>query len=194
MRLSGLGAIGSAAVLSALVLGSSAHGQGAGHEHHGNPNNTCPLMAGGMHEMHVSAYHPSTGVFEELCTEIPGTGKVTITLDAVDPAIRDMTTEIAVVKGDGTAPDATRLVHVPPTRYPSGVASFTVDLDAPGTYALLVTLREGAMEMGATHVLTITHPLEKWVYVPVGAMVVLAAAAFFYFRRERRKKLQPESS
>lgn len=192
MRLAGFGAI-CWTVLSALLLAGQAQAQGSGHEHHSNPNNTCPLMAGGMHEMHVSAYHPSVGL-EELCTEIPGTGRITITLDAVSPEIRDMTTEIKLVKGDGTTPDPVTLAYLPAQRYPSGVATFTADLGSPGQYALLVTLREGAMEMAATHVITVTHPMNKWVYVPVAATVVLAAAAFFYFRGERRKKLRSTSS
>jgi hypothetical protein len=187
-------AVLSVAVLASLALGGQAQAQGSGHEHHGDPNNTCPLMAGGMHEMHVSAYHASTGLFDELCTDIPGTGKVSITLDAVDNAIRDMTTEIKVVKGDGTGAEAATLAYLPPTRYPSGVATFTVDLDAPGQYALLVTLREGAMEMSATHVMTVAHPLQKWIFVPVGAGVVLVGAAAVYFWSERRKRLLPKSS
>jgi hypothetical protein len=151
-------------------------------------------MAGGMHEMHVSAYHASTGLFDELCMDIPGTGKVSITLDAVDNAIRDMTTEIKVVKEDGTGAEPVALAYLPPTRYPSGVATFTVDLDAPGKYALLVTLREGAMEMSGKHVLTVAHPLAKWLYVPVGAGFVLVGAAAAYFWSERRKKLAPKAS
>jgi hypothetical protein len=180
--------------IAALALGGQAQAQGSGHEHHGNPNNTCPLMAGGMHEMHVSAYHASTGLFDELCMDIPGTGKVSITLDAVDNAIRDMTTEIKVVKEDGTGAEPVALAYLPPTRYPSGVATFTVDLDAPGKYALLVTLREGAMEMSGKHVLTVAHPLAKWLYVPVGAGFVLVGAAAAYFWSERRKKLAPKAS
>jgi hypothetical protein len=195
VRLLGFGSIGaisigSTVVLSMLVLGGSARAQGSGHEHHGNPNNTCPLMAG-MHEMHVAAYHATTGAFDELCGEIPATGKVTITVDAVSAEIRDMTTEITVVKGDGTAPEPVTLAHLPPARYPSGVATFMVDLDSPGQYALLVTLREGGMEMSATHVMTIASPLEKWLYVPVGA-AVLAGAAAVYVLVQRRKKPVPK--
>ncbi len=193
MRLAEFRSIGSMAMLSALLLVGQAQAQGSGHEHHGNPNNTCPLMVGGMHEMHVAAYHPSSGVLEELCAEIPGTGRISITLDAVSPEIRDMTTEIKLVTGDGTTPDPVTLAHLPPQRYPTGVTTFAVDLASPGQYALLVTLRDGPMEMAATHVMTISSGVEKWVYVPVGAVLVLAVAAFFYFRGERRRKPQPTS-
>jgi hypothetical protein len=197
VRLSELGSFGIAAVL--ILLGGAggagtARAQGEGHEHHGVANNTCPLIAGGMHEMHVAAYHASTGVFEELCVEIPTTGKLTVTLDAVSTEIRDMTTEIKLVKGEGPNLDATPLVHVPPARYPTGVANFTVPLDDPGKYTLLVTLREGQMEMTGTHVFTVTHPLQKWFFVPAAAVAVLAAAGVAYFYNERRKKLQPSRS
>jgi hypothetical protein len=189
-----IGAIfGVSALVAALVFGGSARAQGSGHEHHGNPNNSCPLMVGGMHEMHVAAYHSSTGLFDELCVDIPGTGKVSITLDAVGSEIRDMTTEIRVVKGEGTEAAPMTVAHIPPTRYPSGVATFTVDFDAPGKYALIVTLREGAMEMSSTHVLNVAHPLQKWAFVPVGAALVMVGAGIFYFWSERRKKLQPKT-
>jgi len=180
-------------VLSALALCGTAHAQGSGHEHHSNPNNTCPLMAG-AHEMHVAAYHASTGAFDELCRDIPATGKLSITLDAVSTEIRDMTTEIKVVTGDGTAPEPVTLAHLPPARYPSGVATFTVNLDAPGQYALLVTLKEGEMEMSATHVMSIAHPLQKWAFVPVGAAVVVGAALLFYFRGGRGKSPEAKRS
>lgn len=193
MRSAGFGSSGFVAGLLVLALCGNARSQGEGHEHHGIANNTCPLIVAGMHEMHVAAYHATTGMLDELCREIPSTGKISITLDAIDNAIREMTTEIKVVAGDGTAPDPVVLKHVPETHYPSGVASFTVDLESPGKYALLVTLRQGAMEMSGKHVLTVAHPLAKWLYAPIGAAIVLVGAAAAYFWSERRKKLVPKN-
>jgi hypothetical protein len=178
-----------------LIFGSLAVGhalaQGAGHEHHGVANNTCPLIVAGMHEMHVAAYHPSTGLFQELCMEVPGTGKITITLDAIGNEIRSMTTEIKVVKGDGTVTDAVQIAHLPAQAYPAGVTTFNVDLDEPGTYALLVTLREGEMEMTGTHVLRVADPWQKWLYVGLVAAAGLVAVGGLFAWHERGKKLVP---
>lgn len=152
-------------------------------------NNTCPLMAG-MHEMHLSAYH--AGSIEELCTDIPATGPVTISIDAVSPELRDMMTEIRVVSGTGAEANADldriTLAYVPPKRYPAGTATFPVTFDKAGTYAVLVTVRDDhGMVMSSRLPLTVGAMFSSGMIVGLVFGLALLVAAVVYMRAINRR-------
>jgi hypothetical protein len=151
-------------------------------------SNTCPLMAG-MHEMHFAAWQ--AGSFDELCMDIPNAGPVTMSIDAVSPEIRDMTTEIRVISGKGpkTADaDAVTVFHLPPQRYAAGTATFEVPFTEAGDYTVVVTLRDDhGMEMSGRIPLTVGATLAPWMIVLIVFSLAFVVAVAIYYRSISRR-------
>lgn len=179
-----------ASILAMALLGLPAHAM-EGMDMSGS-NNTCPVMAGGMHELHLSAYHADTA--EELCMDVPKIGQVTISIDAVSAELRDMTTEIRVVNAadpdlvaNGNL-DPITVTHLPPRRYPTGTATFPVNFTSAGKYAVLLTFRDDTgMVMTASHPLTVGAIFAPWMIVGAVFGVALVVGLGMYYRAETRK-------
>jgi len=161
----------------------------------------CMLMAG-MHEMRVSAYQQSSDASEDYCEGIPSPGPVSITLNALSKELRDMTMEIRIVRdtGGNLAPNANldpiTLAYLAPKNYPTGVVTFPANLDKPGQYAILVTVRDDKdkdMVMSGRFVMTVEQTFKKWLVVPIVFILALAAVLASYIWEQRRKKLSVKS-
>lgn len=126
----------SAALAALWPVAATAHGGLAMEEDY------CKLRIGRF-VMHFSGYQPdSPNATKEFCEDIPVPGNTVIVLDYVDPELRDLDTEVRVVKGTGDESnlDAVTVVHLAPKRYPTGTLSFEHKFSDPGSYVGLVTV------------------------------------------------------
>lgn len=156
--------------------------------------NTCMLMAG-MHELHLSAYQLASGSDEEFCADVPSTGPTILTINAVSPEILNMTTEIRIVRDDGSGEQPTgdlgpiTLAYLPPKNYPSGIATLPVNFDKAGNYLVLVTVDDGkGMVMTSRFVISAGKVLSKtlFVWVVYGGLLLAALGIFLWVDRRRR--------
>jgi hypothetical protein len=129
---------GIAAWLLAMVLLTS-----AAHAHGGVSMlyRRCVLQIG-PDLMFYTGYQPQN-TREEFCDDIPSTGQTVVALDMQDPELRDMTTEIRIIKDLGThaqmnglpvltdaelaSPevlDPVTIAYVAPKKYPTGTLTF----------------------------------------------------------------------
>lgn len=159
--------------------------------------NTCMLMAG-MHEMHFSAYQPSSGSDEEFCADIPSPGPVIVTINAVSTELLDKLTEIRIVRDEGPEPksdsdlQAITLAYAPPKNYRTGIATLPVNFDRAGKYAVLVTVSDGKdmvmtgrMGFGVGQIMT--KGLLVWVLY--GSLLIAVLGIYLWVESRRRKRL-----
>jgi hypothetical protein len=157
-------------------------------------DNSCMLMAG-MHEMHFSGYQTKSAL-DEFCQDIPSAGSASITIDAIDKNIRDMTTEVRIIRGLGPEEGKTAdlgpvtIKYLPPTQYPGGTFTFPVDFDQPGKYTAIVTVRspDEAMAMTGQLVLTVGQMANQKIFVAGGICVLILLASAAYLRSSFRHK------
>ena len=153
----------------------------------------CMLMAG-MHEMQVSVYQ--SGATEDSCKDIPSPGPALLTISSASKELRDMTTEVRIVRGaegDATAAtgnlDPVTLAYLAPKTYPRGIITLPANFDKPGKYAVLVTVRDGKdMAMSGRLGMTVGETSRQWIFVFIGSGVIVAAAFGYYFWEQRRKR------
>ena len=153
----------------------------------------CMLMAG-MHEMQVAVYQ--TGSRDDSCPDLAAPGPAVVTLTSAAKELRDLTTEVRIVRGDeadATAAkdnlDPVTLAYLPPKTYPTGIVSLTANFDRPGKYALLVTVSDNKdMTMSGRLVMTVGEASRQWAVVFALAGINLAAGFGYYFWDHRRKQ------
>ncbi|WP_051953620.1 hypothetical protein [Methylocapsa aurea] len=202
MGIIGIGRLAGALFLAIALIGGRAQAQDTSLMDM-NMDMGCMIMAG-MHELRVSAYQHSSDARRDECEEIAAPGPVSITINTISHELRDLPIEIRMIRDVGPDAEAEAgkldqitLAHLPPKIYPTGVATFPVNLDKPGKYAILVTVtdeKEKGMVMTGRHVITVEQPAKKWILVLIASGVVLAAGAAFYIWDERRRKLAGKSA
>jgi hypothetical protein len=187
----GIGRLAAALILGIVLLGARAEAQDTSLMDM-NMNMGCMLMAG-MHEMQVSVYQ--SGALDDSCQDIPSPGPAVITLSSASKDLRDMTTEVRIVRDAGTGTAATgtldqvTLAYLAPKNYPTGVITLPANFDKPGKYAVLVTVRDGKdIAMSGRLGLTVGEASRQWIFVFIGSGVIVAAAFGYYFWEQRRKK------
>jgi len=187
----GIGRLAAALVLGIVLLGAGAEAQDTSLMDM-NMNMGCMLMAG-MHEMQVSVYQ--SGASDDSCKDIPSPGPALITLSSGSKELRDMTTEVRIVRDTGAKTaasgnlDPATLAYLPPKNYPRGVIILPANFDKPGKYAVLVTVRDGKdMAMSGRLGMTVGETSRQWIFVFIGSGVIVAAAFGYYFWEQRRKR------
>lgn len=139
-------------LLALILFGSSA-------EAHGGVSldkDRCILRIG-SDLMHFTGYQPHQ-TQQEFCEDIPAVGPTVIVLDAIDSELREMTTEIRVIRDTvaglvGKTPVLTdeqlsdeyleplTVSHLPAKRYPNGTVNFEHVFKEAGKYIGIVTVR-----------------------------------------------------
>jgi hypothetical protein len=191
----GIGRLAAALILGIVLPGARAKAQNSSFMDM-NMDMGCMLMAG-MHEMQVSVYQ--SGATEDSCKDIPSPGPALITLSSASKELRDMTTEVRIVRGaEGDAAaasgnlDPVTLAYLPPKTYPRGVITLTATFDKPGKYTVLVTVRDAKnMAMSGQLGLTVGEASRQWIVVYIISGILLAAAFGFYLRDLGRNKKTP---
>jgi hypothetical protein len=104
----------------------------------------CTLMFGADH-ISVTAYQPDSSS-EYFCGDLPALGRTLIVFDAVEKEVRDMVTEIRIIKDIGEESEKNANVneiteaYVSPKKYPGGTIVFEHIFPMPGKFIGLVTV------------------------------------------------------
>ena len=192
-----------AAWLLAMVLfASAAHAHGGV----GMQDNRCVLRIG-PDLMFFTGYQPQLSR-EEFCDDIPSAGQMVVTLDMQDTELRDMLTEIRIIKDDGNhtsmnglpfltdaelgSPqvlDPVTITHVPPKTYPTGTLTFEHTFPDTGKFIGIVTVKNAH---GQTYVsqfpFSVGKGFGKNIGIYVSMVAVLAAAVYLLWRLGQKQK------
>ena len=129
-------------------------------------DNRCVLQIG-PDIMFFTASQPQNSR-DEFCDDIPSTGQTVVALDMQDTELRDMLTEIRIIRDDGThrrmnglpvltdaelaskeVLDPVTINHLPPKKYPTGTLTFEHTFTENGKFIGIVTVRN---EQGQSYV------------------------------------------
>jgi hypothetical protein len=196
-------------LLSMAAFISTAHAHGGV----GMVDNRCVLKIG-PDLMFFTGYQPQSSR-EEFCDDLPNTGQMVVALDMQDNELRDMLTEIRIIKDDGTHTnvgglpvltdaelsnrevlDPVTLVHVEPKKYPTGTLTFEHTFPEVGRFIGVVTVTN---DRGQRYVsqfpFSVGQPFVK-TFAVYGFIGVLVLAALFGFWRYDRKRaaVSPKSA
>jgi len=156
-----------------------------------NMNMGCMVMAG-MHELQVAVYQ--SGGIDDSCQDLPGPGPAVVTLSSASKELREMTTEVRIVRGEtgeaasSTGLDPVTLAYAPPKAYPTGVITLNANFDKAGKYMVLVTVRDGKdMVMSGSLAMTVGAGSRQTFYAFIASAVILVVALGYYGWDRRRK-------
>jgi hypothetical protein len=186
----GIGRIAAALTLGFALWGTKAQAQDTSLMDM-NMNMGCMLMAG-MHELQVAVYQ--SGALDDSCEDLPGPGPAVVTLSSASKELRDLTTEVRIVRGDtgeaasSTSLDPITLVYAPPKAYPTGVITLKTNFDKAGKYTVLATVRDDKDMVMSGHLgITVGAGSRQVIYAFLASGVILAAALGYYLWEHRRK-------
>ena len=154
----------------------------------------CKLRVGRF-LMHFVGYQPdSPSGPREFCEDIPETGRTVVVLDYLNDELRDLPTEVRIVRDTGlrdTASesdlDAITVLHLPAKVYPSGSLSFEHEFDAPGKFVGLVTV--GGAQQAVSRFPFSVGRTSRWPHLIGGALLLaLVAVALYRFALDRRSR------
>ena len=108
--------------------------------------------------MFFTGYQPQNSR-DEFCDDVPNAGQTVVALDMQEPELRNMLTEIRLIKDDGThtqmnglpflsdaelankaALDAVSIAYFPPKKYPTGTLTFEHTFPENGKFIGIVTV------------------------------------------------------
>ncbi|HXW70919.1 MAG TPA: hypothetical protein VEK34_05705 [Methylocella sp.] len=140
-------------LLATVLLTSAAHAHGGV----GMVDNRCVLRIG-PDIMFFTGYQPQNSR-EEFCDDVPNTGQTVVALDMQENELRDMLTEIRIIKDDGTHTrmnglpvlsdaelgsreimDPVTIAYFPPKKYPTGTLTFEHTFPEKGKFIGIVTV------------------------------------------------------
>jgi hypothetical protein len=190
-----------ASLLAAIAFTSAAYAHGGV----GMVDNRCVLKIG-PDLMFFTGYQPQSSR-EEFCDDIPNTGQMVVALDMQDVELRDMLTEIRIIRDDGThtnvgglpvltdaelsssgVMDPVTIVHVEPKKYPTGTLTFEHTFPEVGRFIGIVTVTN---DHGQRYVSQFPFSVGQTVaktfgfYGAMGAIVLVALIAFWQYNRKR---------
>jgi len=99
--------------------------------------NFCILKIG-PYGMHLTGYQPDTSAQQELCGDVPSTGRTVLVLDYIEGELRSLPVDVRVIKDTGSEQDlqAITVLHLPAKVYPDGFISFEYSFEQPGTFRI----------------------------------------------------------
>jgi hypothetical protein len=154
--------------------------------------NFCILKIG-PYGMHLTGYQPDSSAQQELCGDVPSTGRTVLVLDYIEGELRSLPVEVRVIKDTGSEQDlqAITVLHLPAKVYPGGFISFEYSFDRPGKFIGLVTVG-GTQEHVARFPISIGESgvvshFMHYIMVIVPLAAIAGGAAIFFLLRGRRK-------
>lgn len=189
LKRAALGAV-AAAVAAALLAWSP---RSSGHGGLSMDEDRCKLRVG-RYVMHFVGYQPdSRSGPKEFCEDIPETGRTIVVLDYVDPELRDLPTEVRVIRDTGGAPERLEdvtVLHLPPKLYPTGSLNFELDFAQPGKFVGLVTVG-GAQKFESRFPFSVGRA-HSWLHLLLPALLMVAGSVVLYrYGMRRRAKAAP---
>jgi hypothetical protein len=197
---------GIAAWLLAMVLSAS-----AAHAHGGvgMQDNRCVLRIG-PDLMFFTGYQPQNSR-EEFCDDIPTTGQTVVALDMQNSELRDMLTEIRIIKDEGNHMkmnglpfltdaelgnpqllDAVTITHVLPKKYPTGTLTFEHTFPEEGKFIGIVTVKNVHGQTWVSQFpFSVGQGFSKSRGIYISLVVVLVAAVYLIWRLGAKQKLVP---
>src|SRR6202045_1265828 len=195
-------------LLATVLLTSAAYAHGGV----GVVDNRCVLRIG-PDLMFFTGYQPQNSR-EEFCDDIPRTGQTVVALDMQDSELRDMLTEIRLIKDEGNhttmnglpfltdaelgSPqvlDPVTITHVLPKKYPTGTLTFEHTFPETGKFIGIVTVKNAH---GQTYVSQFPFSVGKGfgnsMGIYISMVVVLLAAVFMLWHLGRKQKLLPNKT
>lgn len=197
-------------LLATVLLTSAAYAHGGV----GMVDNRCVLRIG-PDLMFFTGYQPQNSR-DEFCDDVPNTGQTVVALDMQDTELRDMLTEIRIIKDDGRHTkmnglpfltdaelgskevlDPATIVYVPPKKYPTGTLTFEHTFPENGKFIGIVTVRN---EHGQTFVsqfpFAVGQPVGRSLVV-YGFLAVVGLGAVYglwhYGGKQKKKPVVPKS-
>jgi hypothetical protein len=153
------------------------------------------------YDVHFSIFQAAFGD-RPLCQDVPVTGDTALTLDFIDPALRQMPTEVRVIEAaswdeaqdpeaDGTGKPVGQL---PSKTYSSGTVLMQHKFNAPGYFVEIVGVQDSN---GKKHVLRFPFQLGqgyglKWSLAEIGAVVgfvALVLGILIWLQRRNRQRV-----
>jgi hypothetical protein len=166
-------------LLATVLLTSAAYAHGGV----GMQDNRCVLRIG-PDLMFFTGYQPQNSR-EEFCDDIPSIGQTVVALDMQDTELRNMLTEIRIIRDDGSHTrmnglpfltdaelgskevlDPVTISYLPPKKYPTGTLTFEHTFPETGKFIGIVTVQN---EHGQTYVSQFPFAVGQ----PVGRSLVL---------------------
>ena len=177
-----------AAALMACCGSAAAHGGLSMDE------DTCKLRVG-RYLMHFVGYQTeSPRGPREFCEDIPETGRTIVVLDYLNEELRDLPTEVRIIRDIGSETDLERItvLHLGPKRYPTGSLNFELNFTEAGKFVGLVTV-------GEAEKLTSRFPFSvgggrNWLHIAAPLLLLLVGGVALYrFGLRRRARPAPSS-
>jgi hypothetical protein len=192
-------------LLATVLLTSAAYAHGGV----GMVDNRCVLRIG-PDLMFFTGYQPQNSR-DEFCDDIPTTGQTVVALDMQDTELRDMLTEIRIIKDEGNhttmnglpyltdaelgSPqvlDPVTITHLPPKKYPTGTLTFEHTFPENGKFIGIVTVKN---EHGQTYVsqfpFSVGVGFGNSIGIYTSMVAVLVAAVYLIWRLGAKQKLVP---
>ncbi|MGB8900152.1 MAG: hypothetical protein WCC90_13355 [Methylocella sp.] len=191
-------------LLAMVLLASAAHAHGGV----GMVDKRCVLRIG-PDIMFFTGYQPQNSR-DEFCDDIPSTGQMVVALDMQNPELRDMLTEIRLIKDEGThttmnglpfltdaelsSPqvlDPVTITHVLPQKYPTGTLTFEHTFPETGKFIGIVTVKNAH---GQTYVSQFPFSVgqgfgSRSIGMYASMVAVLAAGVFLIWHLGRKQKI-----
>ncbi len=192
-------------LLAMVLFASAAHAHGAV----GMQDNRCVLRIG-PDLMFFTGYQPQNSR-EEFCDDIPTPGQTVVVLDMQDSELRDMLTEIRIIKDEGNHTtmnglpfltdaelgnpqvlDPVTITHLLPKTYPTGTLNFAHTFPENGKFIGIVTVKNAH---GQTYVsqfpFSVGQGFGNSIGIYASMVVVLVAAVYLVWRLGGKQKLIP---
>ena len=154
--------------------------------------NFCILKLG-PYGMHLTEYQPDSSARQELCGDLPSTGRTVLVLDYIERELRSLPVEVRVIRDTGSEQDlqAITVLHLPPKVYPGGFINFEYSFDRPGNFIGVVTVG-GKQELISRFPISVGESgmvshFMHYIIVIVPFAAIAGGAAIFFFLRGRRK-------
>ena len=180
------GAVASLLGAALLLAVSSAHAHGG----LAMDEDKCKLRVG-RYTMHFVGYQPeSPSGPREFCEDIPEVGHTIVVLDYLNDELRDMPTEVRIIKdtgGEAQLDDIT-VLHIPPKVYASGSLNFELTFREPGKFVGLVSVGQDSSKIVSRFPFSVGRS-SSWLALTAGALLTVMAAFMLYrFAVHRRNK------
>lgn len=189
-------------LLSTILLTTAAYAHGGV----GMVDNRCVLRIG-PDIMFFTGYQPQNSR-EEFCDDVPNIGQTVVALDMQETELREMLTEIRIIKDEGTHTrmnglpvltdaelsskellDPVTIAYFAPKKYPTGTLTFEHTFPERGKFIGIVTVvNDHGQKFVSQFPFAVGEPLARSVVLYVLLLGVLGAAVYALWRYGGQRK------